>query len=173
MAATYEKIATVTVGSSGSASIDFTSIPSTYTDLLVKISARTNRSANQDQIDMRFNSDTSSSYFYRQLLGDGTTVVSATATGSFIYAGVAPATNGTSNTFGNFEVYIPNYTSATYKTVSADYVNEGNATTVYYDGFTAGLWQKTNSISSITFYSDNGANFSQYTTATLYGISNS
>ena len=169
MAYTFSKIATVTVGSGGVSSIDFLAIPQNYTDLVLKISARSSRSAGQDQIDMRFNSS-SSGYSYRQLIGDGTTVVSANATGSFIYSGVAPASTGTANTFANFEVYIPNYTSGNYKSISADYVNEGNATTVYYQGFTAGLWSSSNPINSISFYSDNAANFVQYSTFTLYGI---
>ena len=169
MAYTYSKIASVTVGSGGVSSIDFLAIPQNYTDLVIKVSARSTRSAGQDQIDMRFNSS-SSGYSYRQLIGDGTTVVSANASGSFVYSGVAPASTGTTNTFGNFEVYIPNYATDKYKSVSADYVNEGNATTVYYQGFTAGLWSNSSPINSISFYSDNAANFAQYSTITLYGI---
>ena len=56
MPVTYKPIATVTVGAGGAASIDFTSIPGTYTDLLVLISARSTRSTDyRDELFIRFN----------------------------------------------------------------------------------------------------------------------
>ena len=68
MPVTYQKIASVTVGSGGAASIDFTSIPSTYTDLALYHSLRSDNS--EDYYGLQFNSS-SSSFSSRRLQGDG------------------------------------------------------------------------------------------------------
>ena len=78
----------------------------------------------------------------------------------------------TSNTFGNSELYIPNYAGSTNKSSSADAVAESNTTTVFAY-LNAALWSSTAAITSITLTPDaGGANFVQYSTATLYGIKN-
>jgi hypothetical protein len=63
---------------------------------------------------------------------------------------------------------FPNYTSSNFKSFSADGANEDNTTSIYM-GLTAGLWSQTAAITSLTL---SGANFAQYSTFTLYGISN-
>ena len=65
----FESIATVTVGSGGAATMAFSSIPGTYTDLLVKVSARTNQSDWNDNSIVRFNGDTGNNYSNRRLNG--------------------------------------------------------------------------------------------------------
>ena len=168
MATTYEAIATVTVGSGGAANIEFTSIPGTYTDLVVLASARSTR--NSDTIDdlvIRFN-DSTTSYTGRRLYGTGASAVSDTQTD---IRGFAVADNSTANTFSNNTFYIPNYTSSNYKSVSIDGVNENNSSTAF-SGLVAGLWSNTATITKITLLANNG-NLMQYSTATLYGIKNS
>ena len=164
MALTYTAIATVTVGSGGAANIQFTSIAASWTDLLIKISGRSD--ANNVGIDIALNGVTTNQS-YRRLRGDGSAASSTTLTALRVINGYSTAT---ANTFGNTEVYIPNYAGSTNKSLSADGVNENNATEAYAD-LGAGLWSNTSAITSITL-TPNSGNFVQYSTATLYGIKN-
>ena len=174
MADTFVKIATVTVGAGGASSIDFTSIPSTYTDLCVKISTRDTSSAGSPNVKLTFNGSTSG-YSNKRLLGyNGTNVASFSDT-SIAY-GIATLDNTsshTSNTFTNSEIYVPNYTSSNNKSFSLDTVVENNSATVNALGLYAQIWANSAVISSISMTPDGGFNFVQYSTATLYGISNS
>jgi hypothetical protein len=169
MATTYEAIATVTVGAGGASSISFSSIPSTFTDLAVKISARTNWSngVNADGINIRPNGSTSSRTAIR-LYGSG----SAAGSDTNINPIAASNASSTASTFGNAEIYIPNYAGSANKSMSIDGVSETNATTTYA-GFAAFLWSNTSAITSLELYPENGTLLSQYSTATLYGIKNS
>jgi hypothetical protein len=168
MATTYTLISSVTVGSGGAATIGFTSIPSTYTDLVLKTSLRTDRALEIDAILFTLNASTSN-FTGRRLFGDGSSATSDTVTRIIL---IANAATGTSNTFSNNEVYIPNYAGATNKSYSVDGVAENNTTFARAD-LTAGLWSDTSAITSITLTPNNGPNFVQYSTAYLYGISSS
>jgi hypothetical protein len=172
MATTYEAIATVTVGSGGAANIEFTSIPATYTDLLVKLSARnvTNTEATGA---IYFNNDTTNAnYTARRILGDGASASSASTTNPYFF--YMSFSTDTASTFANVEVYIPNYAGSNKKSVSADTVTENNATTAYAV-LVAGLWDNTSAITSVKLqpYTAGAGNFAQYSSATLYGIKNS
>jgi len=180
MAITYIAIATVTVGSGGASSIDFTSIPGTYTDLLLLLSSRQTATAESPfaNIKLQFNGDTSTSnYSARGLFGSGSAATSGSyGTGNYgmILYNYSNAGNTTTSTFANNIYYIPNYTSSNKKSVSIDSVTENNATGAQA-ALTAGLWEGTSAITSIkldpTFSA--GSTFTQYSTATLYGIKNS
>jgi len=161
-------IQTVTVGSGGAASIDFTSIPQTYTDLVVKVSARA--TVDETQLELQFNGSTSG-YSIRRLTGDGSNAASASLSSvSVMQFGRGSSSTQTASTFGNTEIYIPNYTSSNNKSTSSDGVNENNATSANtYLG--AGLWANSAAISSIKIFFNTG-NFAQYSTATLYGVLN-
>ena len=171
---TFIKIASVTVGAGGASSIDFTSIPSTYTDLCIKISARTNRADQSDAIRLQYNADTGNNYSIRYLFtADGATVGSGLASSiSFDIAGFATAATATSNTFGNSETYIPNYAGSTQKSSSTDSTAENNATAGLLR-LEANLWTGTAAITSIKLAPNVGTLFNQYSTATLYGINKS
>lgn len=176
MALTYVALASVTVGSGGAANIEFTNIPQTYTDLKLVLSARTTlNSSNYDQLRLQFNGSTASNYSARLLYGLGTgsgASVSSGTQSSIYYIAYAVGATATSNTFGNAEIYIPNYTSSNAKSVSSDITTENNGTDALA-GLNAGLWSLTNAITSITLFSANsGSTFAQHSTATLYGIKN-
>jgi len=165
MAFTYSKLAETTVGAGGTSTITFSNIPQNYTDLKVVVSARTDRASVQDIMLLSFNGSTAS-FSARYLEGNGS------STGSYTDQprgfGNASGANATASTFGNTELYIPNYTSSSNKSWSGDGVNETNATAAFSSLF-AGLWSNTAAITSITL-TGNSSNFTQYTTATLYGI---
>jgi len=170
MATTYTLISSVTVGSGGAASIDFTSIPSTYTDLLVSMSLRSaGTGVSTRYASVTFNSNTSS-YTYRRLYGNGSNAGSDN--GSLRIIGTINGSTTTANTFSNLQLYIPNYAGSNNKSYSCESAEENNATGAELD-MIAGLWSNTAAITSIKLESDQGSfNFAQYSTAYLYGISN-
>jgi hypothetical protein len=163
MASTYTLIASSTVGAGGASSIDFTSIPSTYTDLCVHLSMRVSDAGPVDTNIKFNNTDTNKSIVYLRGTGAGA------GTGSYAYT--IGATNGsgqTASTFTSSTVYIPNYASTSYnKSFTADTAEENNATAAY-STMIAGLWTSTAAINQLTFV----ANFVQYSTAYLYGVKN-
>lgn len=167
MANTYVAIATTTVGSGGASSITFSSIPSTYTDLVVLISARSTGA--DPNIMIRFNSS-SANFTQKRLTGDGSSAVSGGTYGE--WSAWASASTDTVSTFGNSMIYIPNYNSSNNKSFSSDGVSENNGTTAY-STLGAELWSNTSAITSVSFIMGSNYNFAQYSSATLYGIKNS
>lgn len=167
MANTYTLIASSTVGSGGAATITFASIPQTYTDLLLVHSLRESGGSATAQI--TFN-NSATSYTNLYLRGNGSTAVSSTQLPTFIetfdnYSG------STASVFGSTSVYISNYTSSNNKSVSVDTITENNATTAYAQ-LSASLWSNSAAITEIDITAGAGT-FDQYSTAYLYGISNS
>jgi hypothetical protein len=166
--ATFIKIASVTVGSGGASTIDFTSIPATYTDLCLKLSLRTTFAGVFDTGFVSINNTNTGSY--RGLYGTGAAAGSesiASLRGLYITGATA-----TGSTFSSNDVYLPNYTSANLKSVSADSVTENNATTAI--ALLSGMLNgSTSTINQLTISSGNAVNLVQYSTATLYGIKNS
>jgi hypothetical protein len=167
MANTYNLISSVTVGSGGPSTIDFTSIPATYTDLVLKLSARS--ATTNGDLKINFNSVTTG-YTRTVVGGSGSAAYSGFASDSWI--GLIPGTSQTSNTFANTEIYIPNYAGSTYKSFLVDNVIENNATESYMN-LIARLWSSTAAINSISLSAlSSSVTFAQYSTAYLYGISN-
>jgi hypothetical protein len=173
MANTYVKIASVAVGSGGAATIDFTSIPATYTDLKVVYSIRdTAAGVNGGNLKVTYNGSTTT-YTNKLLYGSGAAAGSTNSGTTFADAGIGtsmPSAGNTASVFSNCEVYIPNYLSSNYKSASIDSVGENNTSTAY-SGLDAALWSTTSAITQITATA--GTLFTQYSTATLYGISKS
>jgi hypothetical protein len=167
MPTTFTKIASVSVGVLGATSIDFTSIPSTYTDLMIYFSPRSTNVSATYGATIQFNSS-SSNFSYRALYGNGSVAGSYADTASWL--GEIPAATSTSNTFGNVSIYIPNYAGSTNKSFSIDNVGENNGTAARAD-LIAELWTNTAAINSVKLQS--AVNFAQYTTAVLYGINKS
>jgi hypothetical protein len=159
-------VSTATVGSGGAASIDFTGIAGTGTDLLLIVSGRFVNASAATGLWIQFNNATTNQSV-RILEGNGTTASSFNDTK--IYAPINAASS-TSNTFGNMQFYIPNYAGSTNKSVSIDSVMENNATLGYQD-VSAALWSNTAAITSITLKDYNATNnLAQYSTASLYFI---
>jgi len=174
MANTYVLIASNTVGSSSISSFSFSSIPATYTDLVVKASTRCDGAVIDVLGALRFNNDAGSNYQDIEIYGNGSSANSTSHSTSFSYVINTTGTSATSNTFGNSEIYIPNYTSSNYKSFSNDSTPETNGSTFTSgQALLAGLWKSTSAINSITFFPGGGYNFVQYSTFYLYGIKNS
>jgi hypothetical protein len=174
MATTFTKIASTTVGLLGAATIDFTSIPSTYTDLCIKVSARTDGITGNGWQSGRVTFNNSSSNYSGILLigrGDLSPVSITSATSSIEFGFYSSDSISTANTFASNDLYIPNYAGSNYKSLSSDVAEENNAARALL-GFCAGLWSDTSAINRVTL-TPGGGNFVQYSTATLYGIKNS
>jgi hypothetical protein len=159
-----ELIQTVTLGSAAS-SISFSTLPTSYDDILIVVSGRTDRASVTDDVKVEFNG-VNTNQSVRLLFGTGSSASSATDT--LIY-GWTNGGNSTSNTFGSTQFYIPNYRSAAAKSVSIDAINEGNQTT-QYQGLAAAQWNSTAAITDITLRPYTGPNFVTGTSASLYGI---
>jgi hypothetical protein len=152
------------------ASVTFSSIPQGYTDLKVVISSRTNRANAVDSLGFYFNGDaTVARYTTKVLYGTGTAVASNSPSTVNDEAMFTSGDSATASTFGNSELYIPNYTSSNQKSASVDSVGENNATTARMN-IAAILYNQTTAISSITFIPITGTTILANSTFTLYGI---
>jgi hypothetical protein len=164
----YESIATVTVGSGGSATIEFTSIPATYTHLQLRGIVKC--TTDDDDLGLRFNSDSGTNYGGHRIYGSGAsaTADSILTRSQWDYAGRTGS--GTSN-FGVSVIDILDYTNTNkYKTTRALFGRDSNGSG--WAMFSSGLWRSTSAITSITFV-PSGGNFAQYTQFALYGIKGS
>jgi hypothetical protein len=168
----YESIATTTVGSGGTASVTFSSIPGTYTHLQIRAIGRTNRSggATNDPFKIVFNSDTGTNYSQHYLQGDGGSASSfASVSIGFIAAYLATATSATANVFGTTIVDILDYANTNkYKTTRALGGFDNNGSGIV--GLVSGNWRSTSAITNITISPQVGTSWDQYSSFALYGI---
>jgi len=169
----YESIATVTVGSGGSSSITFSSIPSTYQHLQIRAIGRTNRSANGDYSLFQFNSDTSSSnYTTHYLSGNGSTVDSGAYVTSFggVLVNRWGAASDTASSFGALVFDLLDYANTNkYKTARSMGALETNTSNSQIN-LQSSVWLSTAAISSITIIPGAGTSWNQYSSFALYGI---
>jgi hypothetical protein len=167
MPANYVLLGEITVSTSV-ASVTFSNIPQTgYTDLVMKMSARSNRADLSDGIVISPNGSTANATQIL-LFGNGTSAGSTPLT--LIVGGISTGANDTSETFGNSELYIPNYNSTTtFKSMSSDGVNENNATTAF-QGLRALLWSNNSAITSLVITPQVGTAWVANSTFYLYGV---
>jgi hypothetical protein len=157
-------VSTVTVGSGGAASIEFTGIAGTGKDLFILVSGRT---VDASSLVLRFNSDTANNYDSRTLRGDGSGADSNSNIGIDRITLIPISTAGdTANTFSNVAMTIANYTSSANKSISIDGVRENNAT-FGRQVILAGRYINSSAITTVTLTAD----FVQHSTASLYLIS--
>lgn len=162
---TMTLVSTVTVGAGGAASIEWTGIPQTGTDLLVVISAKSTTAAGEgaNTLYVRLNGATTG-YTRRYLQGNGASVSSASMTSALE---IGYLSGSTSVGWINAQMIIPNYTGSTAKSITADLVSENNASTAYQT-LTAASYSGTSAITSLSLNIEAGSNYAQYSTASLY-----
>jgi hypothetical protein len=161
MPKTYEPISTQTLGTAVS-SVTFSSIPQTYTDLVLVVQVLSN-STNDDMF-MQFDSDTGANYGHTVLRGQGTSASSSYGTST---TGARFSDQGSPKTTSSMIsiVNLQNYSNGTtYKTI----ISRSNNGSIGLDLFTS-LWLSTSSIDSIKVYPASG-NMAVGSTFTLYGI---
>lgn len=170
MAETYVKIATVDIASTSTNFVTFSSIPQSFTDLVIKASLRSTKSGfRDDNFSIQPNGATSP-FTWIWIYSTGSSTLGSSGTNAYgaLYGTAAAST---ANIFSNAEAYIPNYTRSGYKNISVDNVNENNAT-ANLTNLVSFTWQDTPAITSLTITAG-GGNIEQYSSITLYGISKS
>jgi hypothetical protein len=173
--ATYSLIEAKTLTSSA-ASVTFSAIPATYTDLAIRISARNTVSGSvRSDFYILPNSETTSSTLgsYTAFYGIAGTSGSGRSSNTFPFANVFDLNlaGATANTFSSVEIYIPSYTAAQNKPVSNFGASENNTANDPLIGATAQLFRSTSAITQLSIVSPSGS-FVSDSSFYLYGISN-
>ena len=163
--ATYEPIATTTLASA-TTTISLSSIPSTYTDLILTFIGT--GSVASFQPSLQFNGDTATNYSSTCFYGDGTSV--GYIPESNINLIVIPEGNTLSTTVPSFfKANLQSYSGSTYKTCLVEYAGDLNGSGTV--NRTVGMWRSTSAINQVLIRSANGAQtMAAGTTITLYGI---
>jgi hypothetical protein len=173
MPANYVLLEKLVVGAAGSTGVAFQNIPQTgYTDLLIKVSGRSSTTGNQrNAIDLSLTFNGNSTGYSSKILTanpgvDNPPISVSNAGSSIVWAGEVANGDSTSNTFGNFDIYIPNYASSNHKSISVDSVTENNSSNSELR-LATGLWANTAAITQVTL---SGGGLLQHTSFHLYGI---
>ena len=161
MTATYEKIATTTLGSN-TATITFSSISGSYTDIVLITSTKTTSASADGAITCTVNGDTGSNYSHTALYGTGSSALSFRSSNlTKLYFG-----RWSNSQYTTTKTQFQNYSNTTtYKTV----LSQGGNTTDYIFEW-ANLWRNTSAISSMELKVDDASSFATGSTFTLYGI---
>jgi hypothetical protein len=165
----YDSIATTTVGSGGSSSVTFSSIPATYTHLQIRVLARDSRANVATNLVIRFNGDTAANYADHVLYGNATSAVAgADVSQTSTVAMRAAGNNAAANSFGAGVIDILDYANTSkYKTMRSLSGFEDNS-----DGqiwLMSGLWMSTSAVTSINI-APTTSPILQYSSFALYGI---
>jgi hypothetical protein len=169
----YESIATA-VGTGSNTSITFSSIPSTYKHLQIRVIGRNNIAASDASFaQMQVNGDTGSNYAQHELFGDGASVsAGGSASISSMQYGTIVRNSATSGIVGVSIIDIQDYASTTRnKTLRILTGNDRNGAGIL--ALFSGLWMSTSAVTSLTFFPNNVGGSQAFTTATvfsLYGI---
>ena len=172
MAVTYYSIASQVL-LSNTATLTFSGIPNTYTDLILKVDAKTDAGTIQDNLNLQFNGDTASNYTTMSISGSpgitGSVQNNTAGTSATIYAGAEGSNTSGANTFGMCEVNMPNYTSTTKKLFRGRAISCGSTTLSVMNQFGI-TYNNTTAISSITIFRTTGTTFLTGSRFDLYGI---
>lgn len=161
---TYTPIATTTADGT-SASVTFSSISGSYTDLVL-IGSNVNSATASSTPFIRFNGDTATNYSGRILESNGSSVQSGARANNANGVPVGGTFIGSNSTAYNLIVHIMNYSNTTtYKTTLARYNNAASETEM-----DVGLWRSTAAITSLTVRTDSSSIWSSGSIFTLYGI---
>jgi hypothetical protein len=165
----YESIATVTVGSGGSTNVTFSSIPSTYKHLQVRMNIRSNRAVTVEAFSMIFNSTQSNQYAYHYLAGNGS--VTQVGAGTSANDGIGAYIAGDSASAGIFGAAVTDILDYADTNKQSTIRTLGGADTNGGGGIMLGsaLWNNTAAINSIKFV-NGGTGWTQYSSFALYGI---
>lgn len=154
------------------ASVTFSNIPSSYTDLCLKFSARSGRAQGflTDSLVVQFNgiaTGYSARYLY---VNSGSSIIAATGSGGTFTSGSVNSNDSTASTFGNSTLYIYNYAGSTNKATWSYGTSPINNSTGFYMSIATGLWSNTSAITSMVLTTATGTNYQAGSTFYLYGI---
>ena len=172
MPATYEPIATTTLGSNAS-SVSFTSISGSYTDLILVCFYRDTRAQKYSYPYVRFNSDSGSNYSVTSIYGSGSAAFSSRASNQTgLNIGEGAGASSPANEYSPIILNIINYSNATTNKTTLNRTNNVSGDGGLNVGAQVGLWRSTSAITRIDIYPDGGGgtNIASGSTFTLYGI---
>ena len=172
MANTYTLIASNTL-STTAASVTFSAIPNTFTDLVLKVSSRNNDTGAAENLKIQLNNDTTTKYSFTYIIGSGTSAVPGRASNLAYVESRQDGAGATANAFSNLEIYIPSYTATQNKPFSSFAVTETNDAGNNYIYPIANLWRNTAAIDSIKLFNNGSFVFVSGSSFFLYGIKNS
>jgi hypothetical protein len=156
---TMTPIATSTLSTTGT-TITFSSIPQTYTDLVIVCGNLLYVTGNDDAF-VRFNSDTGTNYSWTQINGNGTSAASNRGTSD---TGIRSINGMSTTNVGTAIINVQNYSnSTTYKTTLSRH-------STGFAGAFVGLWRNTAVITSVTVINLGSGGFASGSTFTLYGV---
>lgn len=171
--ATHILISSTSLSSSQS-SITFSSIPQTYKDLVIYAFLRSDRAtATDDQIVLRFNSNSNSNTYYGRILyGNGATANSAEDNSTFFQLYGLSGAGATTGAFGTSQIYIQRYAGSSTKQISAESHLLSNSTTTEHNRtqLYGGIFANTTAVTSISLQPYFGSNFISGSMVSLYGI---
>jgi hypothetical protein len=153
MPATYEPIATTTLSTTAT-TVTFSTIPQTYTDLIMVFNG-----TGGNNVSLQFNSDTGNNYSTTRIRGDGSSASSSR------WSNIPTMYGSFSSGLQNSIWHVFNYTNTTTNKTG---LNRGGGAADNVEAY-VGLWRNTSAISSMTVNVQSG-NFSSGSTFALYGI---
>jgi hypothetical protein len=162
--ATYDLIASTTLGADA-ATIAFSSIPFTYTDLTVIAFLRQTSGFSASSMSVILNSDSGTNYSFTRIYGDGSTAGSTTTTNASSISLIQVA--GVAGVYSMHRFNFFNYAGNTYKAYLEETSCDLNGTAAVNVERRAGLWRSTSAINAITF---SFANFAANSSVNIYGI---
>ena len=172
MATTYTLINS-NVLTSSAASVTFSSIPATYTDLVLRMSVRESSSSAGSPSVIRFNGAGSGTNLSQTYVAGSGSSASSNRVASFPgYLGQFQDGSATASTFGSVEIYIPSYLASQSKPFSTVNIYENNSASLYYIEAIANLFSDSTAISSIEIVPYSTSTFVSGSSFYLYGISN-
>jgi hypothetical protein len=162
MAITYTPIATQTLGSAA-ASVTFSSISGSYTDLVIIVNGSV--TTGNPSVWMRLNSDSGSNYSKVRFSGNGTSAASQLNSNQ-TKVDVASA-SGITTTYESIVItQIMNYSNTTtYKTI----LTRANVASVGTEA-NVNMWRNTAAVTAVEILNSSGTTFTTGSTFTLYGI---
>lgn len=164
MPKTYEPITSQTLASNQT-TVTLSSIPQTFTDLVLVVSSQGTRATFGGDLTVKINSDTGSNYSITSLTGNGSTASSARASNqsSLSLGGdIGPAST---STYTPTIIHFFNYSNTTtYKTILSRHNNAGQRVALI-----CGLWRSTSAITQLDLTA-NGYDYVSGSTFTLYGV---
>jgi hypothetical protein len=159
-----------TILTSTQATISFSSIPATYTDLVVLFSARTNEASAADSGFWIYPNNNTGTMSYTRIRGIGSSASSDYNNSDSYWRNAVNGAGGTADTFASGELYIPSYTDSIFKMGGWTIVREQNSATSNQIIGGAGLNRDTTAINTLTMISS-GNSFVSGSSFYLYGIS--